>query len=293
MKKLLVSTCAALFLLYGCSDAHSSMTTNDEVFKVGNTSVNTNDIYAVLLPGTGSSTAVNVLQTKLLAELFPINEEIEKAADEFVNETKKNVGDTFEEQLKNAGFNDIEDYKAKVAIPNAQNKELTKLYVNDHFEDLSATFFPSKAQVLQFSSEQEAKEAHEKIMSGADIVSVGEDLGTSSTYSGKEEVYVKGSGLPDEALKTLVGVEAGLQDVISAASAEGAVAYYVVNVVSSDPTSFQEEAVELISGNNEVSTDASSYYFREHKFKIYDKTIYDYIKASLPALLEEPAKTKK
>lgn len=293
MKKLLATACAALLLLTGCSDASTSTNTKEELFTVGKTSVNTNDIYQAMLPASGTSTTVNIIQTKILEDIIPVTDEIKSEADKFIEETKKSIGDTFEDQLKQAGFKDVEEYKTKVAIPNAQNKELTKKYVNDKFDELATQYTPVKVEVLQFATEAEANDAHEKVKSGSSMATVGEELGTTTTYDGKETVYAKGGTLPQEALTSALNGEPGLRDVMATANAEGAMSYYVINTIATDANSFKEEALDVIAAIQEVSTDASSYYFREYHFSIFDKTVDDGVKSTLPALLEEQTKTKK
>ena len=65
---------------------------------------------------------------------------------------------------------------------------------------------------------------------------------------------------------------------------------YLIRVDNNDPSTFKDEVIEKLSGISNVTSDATTYFFKKYGFRIYDITVYNAVKADYPDYLVQNIK---
>ena len=279
MKKqcTILAACLLAVALAGCADASTSISKSDEALvTIGDTKITKGEIYDVAKRTYGASftlnEALNVIAEK---EEIKLTDEMEKSVEDQLKILKKSAGENFEQQLKDAGYKNEKEYKEKVLYPNTKQQGLVKKYVKNNKKSLFSSYSPRKAQKLEFTSKEDAQKALEEIKNGKAM----EEFTTSNT-SQLEETYTTKSSLPAGAFDKIKAMEKpGLIEEVIEDTASSK--YYVFKVTQVDPNKFEDDAIDAIvsTGGSDITNASNVYWLDKYEFNVYDKDIYDGLKA--------------
>lgn len=284
MKKLLslVAVAAMAVTLTGCKDATAEISDGDKALvTVGGEKITKEDVYKTSKKAYGASytlnEALNIITDK---EKIELTDEMKKKADEQMKTLKESAGDDFAKQLKDNGYKNEDDYKKKEIYPNLRQQGLVKNYVISKKDAMFKTYAPRKAEILQADSKEKAEAALKAVKDGTSMKDAATANGNTTTYKGEEAIYTTKSSLPTAVFDKIKGMkEAGLVDsVIEDATNQK---YYVIKVTETDPAKFESDALDKIveTGSTDLATASSVFYLNKYDFKVYDKDVYDGLKA--------------
>nr|WP_252968975.1 hypothetical protein [Erysipelothrix rhusiopathiae] len=160
MKKLLVSL-LALLMLAGCSDARAMISTDEEIFSVGNEKVTSKRLFDVMKLSDGGMTVVKSAQNKITENVA--DEDVKAEADKRLEEIKEVFGDQLEERLKQSGYESVDAFMSQTVYPELKMTHLLKEKMVTDFEALTTENAPRKARILQLENQEKADEALEKL----------------------------------------------------------------------------------------------------------------------------------
>lgn len=283
MKKLLsILAVAMVFTLVGCSDASAEISKGEEALvSVGDTKITKEEVFEINKKTYGASYTLNeALNIIVKKEKVKLTDEMKEAANAQLETLKTSAGDDFDSMIKKAGYKDETGYKEGEIHPNLLQQGLVKKYVVDKKTSLFKTYTPRKASIIECDDVDKAKQALEAVQGGKRMEEAATEFGVTTTYNGSEAIYTSKSSLPTSVFDNIKSAKkAGIsENVIEDTTNQK---YYVVNVTNIDSTSFEEEAITAIvsQGSTELSTVSSQYYLKKYEFKIYDKDVYDGLKA--------------
>jgi len=262
--------------LSGCSDASARLSDSKTVlFKIGDTSVTKGEVYSTMMTMSGASTCINNATNTIAKKEVEVTDDITNQAKSTLDTYKSMYGDSFASYLKQAGM-DEDSYLNDYLVPSLLASKMTDKYVKSHFENLCKAYKPFKATILAFTSEDDLNAAKAELDAGTDAATAASSHNSSST--GASTLYTNESTDIDSYVRTAISAltpDDGWQEV---KSSDGAT-FNLVRVDADDPDDFKDEAVEALANISEVSSASTSYYFKKHKFHIYDITLYNGIKA--------------
>ncbi|MCR4634007.1 MAG: membrane lipoprotein lipid attachment site-containing protein [Erysipelotrichaceae bacterium] len=278
MKKIIVIL-FALLLLAGCSNAnhYSSLSDGDEVIFSGpNMTYTKNDLYKSLKVSSENAVASDIID-KIALKLDGIDmEDINKQADELI-ETYQSMG--YESYIISS-YGSIDAYR-KSYISTLLLSELSKAYVNEKFDELSADKKPVKMQLASFANEEDAKKCIEDVNNGStfDMAAVNNnaanapqstvytDDDTSLAYEVKD--YLNSTDT--------TGVSTIIVSITSAQDASGNISenstYYVLNVESRNVEDFRDEFIDLLA-TTVSSDDVRNHFLSSHEIEFFDQDLY-------------------
>ncbi len=287
MKKIFAGACA-LAVLAGCSDASAKLANGSEiVMTIGSQSFTKNDIYQMLVAYAAGETVYSKAQSYIATQEVEATDEMKDSAKNTLELYSMMYGDQFTEYLKSNGMTE-DDYINDIALPSLQAEQLPSVYINEHFDELVSTYEPIQVIVLSFSSEEDASKAISALKDGS-VTAEEAAASNNSASSGNPEVLVNSSMTYDSAVLTVLRSGSVDDGWVEVPSTDGSL-FYVVKVVSKDPSEFKEDAVTSLSGISAVSSAATDYFFRKYNFHVYDIDVYNQLKDSHPEILVQDSK---
>lgn len=282
MKKLLVSL-LALLMLAGCSDARAMISTDEEIFSVGNEKVTSKRLFDVMKLSDGGMTVVKSAQNKITENVA--DEDVKAEADKRLEEIKEVFGDQLEERLKQSGYESVDAFMSQTVYPELKMTHLLKEKMVTDFEALTTENAPRKARILQLENQEKADEALEKIKAGENFDDIAKDYkATGSPYDGSAKVHLlKSVQYPQEVADALKNAtEPTLSGVLSDASDDSK---YIVQIIEIDASRYQDETIEAFVGSKDIVNKYLAQLFVDNGFKIYDKDVYDAVAEKFPQYL--------
>lgn len=282
MKKLLVSL-LALLMLAGCSDARAMISTDEEIFSVGNEKVTSKRLFDVMKLSDGGMTVVKSAQNKITENVA--DEDVKAEADKRLEEIKEVFGDQLEERLKQSGYESVDAFMSQTVYPELKMTHLLKEKMVTDFEALTTENAPRKARILQLENQEKADEALEKIKAGENFDDIAKDYKvTGSPYDGSAKVHLlKSVQYPQEVADALKNAtEPTLSGVLSDASDDSK---YIVQIIEIDESRYQDETIEAFVGSKDIVNKYLAQLFVDNGFKIYDKDVYDAVAEKFPQYL--------
>lgn len=282
MKKLLVSL-LALLMLAGCSDARAMISTDEEIFSVGNEKVTSKRLFDVMKLSDGGMTVVKSAQNKITENVA--DEDVKAEADKRLEEIKEVFGDQLEERLKQSGYESVDAFMSQTVYPELKMTHLLKEKMVADFEALTTENAPRKARILQLENQEKADEAFEKIKAGENFDDIAKDYKvTGSPYDGSAKVHLlKSVQYPQEVADALKNAtEPTLSGVLSDASDDSK---YIVQIIEIDASRYQDETIEAFVGSKDIVNKYLAQLFVDNGFKIYDKDVYDAVAEKFPQYL--------
>jgi foldase protein PrsA len=278
MKKFLIIGILALALA-GCGDAYAKITNaKGTIVSIGNKSVTRGQLFELMMNQDPASTVITIAKQVIMDEKVEITDAIRAKAAESLVEIKESFGAEFADYIKRFGYKDEADYVEKALIPFAQQEALVKQYVTENFETIATTYFPRKIRVIQTKTEEDAKAAINEVKDGGNFETVAAKYSSAASYKGELKLVHSESGYP-AVITTFL--KTALQPTLTAEPLKDATTslFYVVQVVESQPSRYQEEAIEELIGLSSVAETMFVKLFKEGGFKVYDKIIFDILKS--------------
>jgi len=280
MKKrnLLLSGLLALTLA-GCTDATAELSdAKTALVTIGNTSITKGQVYSLMNSASGAATAVNNANKVIASQEIEVTDDMKTTAQNTLNSYKSLYGDTFTTYLTNQGMSE-EDYINDYLIPSQQAEKLVNKYIEENFDSLCSTYHVVKATVLEFSSQDDANAALTDLNNGTSASEAAKNHNSSST--GTSTVYTVESTNLNSSVRTLITGDTTDKNWVLVAEDDGST-YALVKIDDNDANNFKDEATTALASINNVSTGATTYFFKKYNFVIYDKTVYDGVAANYP-----------
>lgn len=276
MKKILILLSLGLFLT-GCSDATAKLSTpNTPVLEIGDTVITQDQVYQYLLAGDTSIVIINMAKNVIRNAKVEVTDEIRALAAIDLQLMKDILKDDFDLGLKQLGFISEADYVERALVPLAQQNVMMEKYIEDNIDFVTASYFPRRARIIEFTVEADAKEVLDAIKAGGNTEELGKGNTTSLDFFGQLATYHKDSAIPATLKTILKDATAPLltQEVIKDTNGK----FYIVEVIEAVPSRFQEEMIKSLSA---VSTLIDTMWVTEFNtagFEIYDIKAYNAIK---------------
>ncbi|QIK70431.1 hypothetical protein G7062_09015 [Erysipelothrix sp. HDW6C] len=270
MKKLL-AVLLTLLVLVGCADARVTPSTNNEIFTVGNITIDDNKLFDVMKTVDGGQLVMAQAERDLSKDV--VDDTLEAKAAEELAKTKESLGDRFEEILKQLHIENEQAYVDLYILPALRMESLIKSTIEADFETLVSDYKPMKARILQTDSKEKAAEALAKVQAGEDFGTVAtEFVGANATYKGDEKIYnIKGTEFPSVVAKFITVQEApGLSEVL-VDEANGV--SYIVQIIETQADRFKDELLEQWTNDTTMVKTYKIKLFKDANFAVYDKDI--------------------
>lgn len=286
MKKTVITAIVTLLLLAGCGNKAANVSdANQSVVTIGDTEVTRGELYNYMSSYTSSAVYLR-LKKLIVDDKIKDTDELTKQARESLEEEKSVLGDKFLDTLKQMGYKDEEDYYQNAVLLSLKNDELVKKYINDNIENFTQQYTPYKIRVMQIADETKANEALEEVKNGKNFGEVATAY-SSASYKGAEEIWINTNTSLPTAVTDIIKSQTAptlIQEPIHD-SAGGY--YYIVQIIATDVTRFQDEFVNTIKGVQGLADKMYAQYAREGNFKVYDINILADLKQSYPDLFTE------
>ncbi len=245
MKKLLVLL-LSLILITGCATEGSDKITNgdDVIFTLGNTTVDTNEVYTIMNANVGSSAVIEGSLKIVITKEF---------AEEYT----------------------MEDLSDSTTL----NEAVIKL-INKYFDANAETYItphaPKQVEIMTFTDEALANQAHALITEGKTTAEAATEIGYLGSTA--PTILTLTSDIP---LDIKAGLEAATEPtLLPVVYDEESASYYVVNVVDTDVNNYKEEYFLTLTSDTTAITAAYAYYFDLYNFDVYVQEIYDAVESN-------------
>lgn len=286
MKKTLLLGLSVL-LIAGCSDAVAGISdSKSTIMNVAGTEVTKQDLYDIYKESANSEFVLGLVQNKILDIEVPITDELKEEANAKLAETKEKSGESFDMMLQIYGFKSEEDFLNKNIMNALRLQKLTeKQLSNLSDEDIEGKYFPRKAKIFTTKEEQKATDALNALKDGKDFTEVCEEFGTTTTFSGEEQVVTSETALPALVFDTIkTRQENGVYLEIIEDTTNGE--YYLFEVTNYDFASFKDEAMAALATLEDVQKGVIEGKYKEYEMSFHDIDIYNLIKESNASYLE-------
>lgn len=281
MKKtnLLLASVLA-FTLAGCSDATAKISdAKTALFTVGKTSVTKGSVYSLMNSSAGATTAVNDANKAIASAEIEVTDEMKATAESTLNSYKSLYGDTFTSYLEQQNMTE-DEYVNDYLIPSQQAEKLTSKYIEENFDEVCDSYQVVKATILEFTSQDDANAALAELKDGSKTAAEAAS-GHNSSSTGTSTIYTLESTDVNSMVRTVIN-GASPDDGWQLVPEDTESTYAVVKVDDNDPNNFKDDAITSLASIDSVSSAATTYFFKKYKFVIYDKTVYDGVKADHP-----------
>ncbi len=282
MKKLIVLCVCGLLLLSGCSDKYTAVSNGSEVLmQVNNKKYTKEDLYGMAQVSNSDTFVINEAK-KVLNSGVEVTEAMKAEAEtEYATAIKDKVE---ADVLKAAGYETKEAYIENLIYPTLKEKAVVKEYVRANYDSLASTNALKKVRIIEVKTEADGNAVIAKIKAGDSFESLIQTYNQSTTYTGAEVISTTNSGanaaniLPTD-VATVIASYTTPQLVENVINDSSTSKMFVIQVTAASPGLFVEDGITFLSGLSTVTTAYYEVKFKEAGFKVYDKGIYDAIKA--------------
>lgn len=290
-KKVVLFAGSSLLMLSACSGATAQISNADDVlFQVGDVAVTRGTEYELIKKSNGSTMTVTLIEQAIMDEEIGRGDEIKKEAEEKY-ESSASGNEEFEDSLKDAGYEDKDDYIEKVIIPTVQQEKLLDQYFKDNAKAIKKEYKPSIAKILMCDNKEDAENALQALKDGTDPQTVFDQYASENATYGNEDIVVSTlleDSIPTYVIKTLYSAkENGVIDEVMTDDNDSSGMYYVAILTSNDydenRDKIQEELVSQAS--SDISDECNVYYMKKHNLEIHDQDIFDALRSTNPEYL--------
>ena len=284
MKKFTAMMAAAVLAgtLAGCSDAQAKLKdSNTILITIGNKNITKGDVYSILNSTYGASTAVTNGNKIIAAAEVEATDEMKKQAEETLENYKSVYGDTFTTYLEQTGMTE-EEYKEQLIL-SLQAEQLTLNYIDENYGELCKTYTPVKAVILEFETSEDASAAVSELRDGK-VTPAEAASAHNSSSTGTSMIYTTESSTVDAMVRSTLFSMTPDDGWATVPMSDGS-AYMLLHVDENDPAKLKDEVTSTFQNLSTIADDATAYYFTKYGFHVYDKTLYDNVKADYPNYL--------
>jgi len=284
MKKLLSISLVALLLLTSCGNKVAQVSNkNETVITVGDKNITKGELYGYMSAYVSSASYLKL--RKLIVEHYvPITAELEKEAQENLEQEKKELGDSFLATILEIGYKDEADYYQNAVLQTVRAIEMFKQYIKTNLTTLADDYKPYQIRLMQFDSESKATSALDQVKDGQDFEAVAKEH-SNLFYQGLKEVVVRTTNYPKVVLETITE-QTGPTLIQKVITDEVTKKYYVIQVIATDVTKFEAEFIERLQIEEQVINDLYAEYAKAGKFTVYDINVLETLQDNYPDLFE-------
>ena len=282
MKKI-ITVLFVLALLCGCSgnDHYSYPENGNDVLFSGpnNVSYTKNDLYKSLKIANGEAIADDILDNiAMQIEGIDIDAMYEEA--DSIIETYQTLG--YESYIISS-YGSIDAYR-KTYVSSLLLSELSKEYVKENFDTLTADKKPVQMQIASFANIEDAQQCIDDANNGStfDMAAANNNAAsapTSNVYTDDDASLVYEVKEYLNSTDT-IGISPIITYTTSVQDAEGNYSdsntYYVLNVQSRNVEDFKDEFIELLSANTSSDT-VKQYFLSTHQIEFFDQDLYEFM----------------
>ncbi len=136
MRKKIIIVCTLLISIMLVSGCGSSKLKNGEelVLKVNNKNITADSLYKELKEKNGTAIMVDMIDKQILDVIYKDDKDIEQQANNQIETLKLQYSDSWDETLKNAGYEDENDLKEDFILSLQRNKAIED-YVKDNIKE--------------------------------------------------------------------------------------------------------------------------------------------------------------
>lgn len=297
-KKTVLSVLMMSSILTGCAGAQTSVKKGDStLFQVGDTVVTKQQVYDTVKYNKGASYSIEKIKEKIekleIKDEDQMNKKVKKRIDILYKQYEEYYGkeESFESQVKNSGYKDVDEFKKKVLRPQVVEELLMEKYANKRIDKYLKQYKPVIAKVLAVEGEDAAKEAVKELKSGAswDDVYTKYTSQSSSYQNTKKVLTTSDSDLNPDDIKTLYkNKKAGVMTKVYSPLNSDSTTRYLINVISCDATSdeyYADFINQLKSLDSNFEKNLWKHYLKKHNFEVHDQDIFDIIRVDNPEYL--------
>lgn len=280
MKKLLTTTCAALFLftLVGCSDATTNVSDNSKaLITVGDNEIQKGDLYNGLQSQGNITPVTDALNEAIAAKAVKTTKAIKEEANASLK-TLKETNTDWDAYLKSNGYKNEKALLTSL-VNKVKENQLTSQYIKDEYANLSTYFEIRELQIIAVTDTAKVKDAQNAAKKGEDMTALATTYGDTTTYNGASAIYTNKSGLPTNVWKETLKTKDG--KATKAILDTPTNTYYIVKVVSSKADKLKDNAITAISSlsaTNDsgltIADEAFKFYLDKFDYDIHDATVY-------------------
>lgn len=293
-KKTALSVLMMSSILTGCAGAQTSVKKGDStLFQVGDTVVTKQQVYDTIKYNKGTSYSIEKIKQKIEKLEIKNEDQINKSISILYNQYEEYYGkeESFESQVKNSGYKDVNEFKKKVLRPQVLEELLMEKYANKHIDKYLKQYKPVIAKVLAVEGEDAAKKAAKKLKGGAswDDVYTKYTSQNSSYQNTKKVLTTSDSDLNPDDIKALYkNKKTGVMTKVYTPSNSDSTTRYLINVISCDATSdeyYADFINQLKSLDSNFEKNLWKHYLKKHNFEIHDQDVFDIIRVDNPEYL--------
>lgn len=301
-KKTVLSVLMMSSILTGCAGAQTSIKKGDStLFQVGDTVVTKQQVYDTIKYNKGASYSIEKIKEKIEKLEIKDEDQIKKRIDILYKQYEEYYGkeESFESQVKNSGYKDVEEFKKKVLKPQVLEELLMEKYANKRIDKYLKQYKPVIAKVLAVEGGDVAKEAAKELKAGAswDDVYTKYTSENSSYQNTKKVLTTSDYDLNPDDIKALYkSKKTGVMTKVYTPSNTDSTTRYLINVVSCDATSdeyYADFINQLKSLDSNFEKNLWKYYLKKHNFEIHDQDIFDIVRVDNPEYLYQYPKLSK
>jgi|GEM_PF-3643758 len=292
MKKLLI-LCLTCFLLMGCSSSNTTKVEDADavIIQIGNRKITKQTLYETMVYNYGASATYARSRELVLADKVSFTDENESDMLARFEELKESFGSDFELYVMIYGYANEQDYYERAFVPSYKQQLLSKLYVEENLNSFIFDLQPIKVNFIYLKSDEIlANELLNELNNGISFEELSEEYGHVAEIDIKLNALLYKDMNNDVTAYTPIHNFVATSDEIEGNSGlqydiltDG---YFIVEVLSRDVETFQDEFTDLLSGSNtEILTSAYKHYLAKGNFMIYDPVIHGLFLESYPDFL--------
>ena len=278
--RLLLASLLLITPLAGCSDAQANLKDGGTVLlKVGKEKITKENLFQLMNSTAGASTVIANATKAISEQEVEVTDDMKDNAQNTLDSYKSMYGDTFTTYLEQNNMSE-EDYLNRNLIPSLQAEKLTELYIEQNWDNVIVLYEPVKATVLEFEDKDSAQSALSALKDGSRTPQEAASE-NSSTSTGESKLYtLDDTDLDSTASSVITGGTP--DDGWSLVPTTSGDKVYLIRIDDNDPENYRDEVIETLSGKSNVSSDATTYFFKKYGFHIYDITVYNAVSADYP-----------
>ncbi len=283
MKKFVCVLLALLSctMLFGCAaDGKADVSNRDEaVISINGKNFTKGNFYDGMIANNADQIIIDKLVDMIYKkEISSDLTDIEKKAQEYVDEFKETAGDSLAFYLYIYGLTSLDDYYEE-AMYSLKVEAIAEKYIKGKEEELINEQKPVKALVIECADAEKAAAALTALNNGMDLDQLVAQYATSTSTS--EVVIIKDTNALDEAvINTILSSTAAgiLPDVLKNSDSTK---FYVVKITDTNVQNYYDEFVSVLLDNSVVTSDeVMGYYAKAGGFAIYDEEIFNNFKTN-------------
>ncbi|MGM9940846.1 MAG: hypothetical protein ACI32N_02505 [Bulleidia sp.] len=291
MKKhtgLLLASLMLVTPLAGCSDAQANLKDGSTVLMtVGKEKITKEKLFQLMNSTSGASTVISNATRAISEQEVEITDDMKSNAQNTLDSYKSMYGDTFTTYLEQNNMSE-DDYLNKNLIPSLQAEKLTALYIEQNWDDVMKLYEPVMATVLEFDNKDDAQAALSELNDGSKTPKEAASEHNSTSSGDSELVTIDDTDLDSTAHSVITGGTP--EDGWSLVPTTSGDKVYLIRVDDNNPENYRDQVIETLSGKSNVSSDATTYFFKKYGFHIYDITVYNAVAADYPDYLVQNIK---